>query len=159
MNSGNVGKEMRRLDLIPGTFQFCLFFQFFRHKAPPNLPSEEGTHVAKVWKRTSFLELPGLRLYHLRLGKTLTMSGDIGNTPRLVIGNLKKHRFHMFQRSVDLARCFAMFFGRFAHLILIHQELVQLPAMKKISPSPKDMLGGEWFLFLPKRCEIYPLVI
>ena len=159
VNSGNVGKEMRRLDLIPGTFQFCLFFQFFRHKAPPNLPSEEGTHVAKVWKRTSFLELPGLRLYHLRLGKTLTMSGDIGNTPRLVIGNLKKHRFHMFQRSVDLARCFAMFFGRFAHLILIHQELVQLPAMKKISPSPKDMLGGEWFLFLPKRCEIYPLVI
>jgi hypothetical protein len=66
----------------------------------------------------------------------------------------------MFQRSIDLARCFAMSFGCFAHLILIHQELVQLPAMKKISPSPKDMLwGGEWFLFLPKRCEIYPLVI
>lgn len=72
------------------------------------------------------------------------MSGDIGDTPKLAIGNLKKHSFNMFQRSIDLARCFAMFFRVFCS-ILIHQELVQLPAMKKISPSPKDMLWGEWF--------------
>jgi hypothetical protein len=42
VNSGNVGKEMRRLDLIPGTFQFCLFFSILQAQSPTQFTKWRG---------------------------------------------------------------------------------------------------------------------